>query len=137
MKTFSAELAHLRDMLSYIHQEVKKKGFDSSFVNKVELASEEVLVNIIHYGYPNRIPGLIEIDCQMPSPKTIKIVIRDKGVPYNPLDYPVDVNPEEGLEERTIGGYGIFIISKLMDEVAYARDQEENVLTMVKHEKVS
>lgn len=131
MKSFPAELNSLYVMLDFIRQEASKAGFDTCYVNKIELATEEALVNIIHYGYPEK-PGQIAIECAHSSNCNFEITIRDEGIPYNPLKAETFCNSAASLEERTIGGYGIFFVLNLMDEVAYKREENTNVLTLRK-----
>lgn len=132
VKTFKASLDHLREMLGFIKREATLNGFDDRSLNRIELASEEVLINIIQYGYPKR-DGIVEIDCQTSGKAGIKIVIKDQGVPFNPLENKPDYDIEAGVDERPIGGCGIFFITNLMDEVKYDRVRESNVLTLVKY----
>lgn len=134
MKKFPAEIDKLYSMLDYVRSYAKQVGFDSGIVNKIELATEEVLVNIINYGYPDS-QGTIEIYCSHSENLGIKIVIKDTGIPYNPLKNRKEFNSRLALEERTIGGYGVFFILNLMDEVNYEREQNYNVLTLIKESK--
>ena len=59
----------------------------------------------------------------------ITLIFRDNGKPYNPLEQ-AQPDVEAALEERTIGGLGIFIVKKTMDRVTYHRQDEWNVLTL-------
>lgn len=135
MKCFEAKMDQLYDMLDFVRSHAKSMDFDNSSINKIELATEEVLVNIISYGYPNR-TGEIYIFC-LPCQKSkgLKIVIKDSGIPYNPLKNRREFDSKQALEERSIGGYGIFFILNLMDEVNYEREEDFNVLTLVKFGK--
>lgn len=132
VKTFKAKLDNLREMLGFIKREATLNGFDDKSLNRIELAAEEVLINIIQYGCPKH-DGVIEIDCQTSGKAGIKIVITDQGVPFNPLENKPDYNTEANIDERPIGGCGIFFITNLMDEVKYDRIAESNVLTLVKY----
>lgn len=120
-KKFQASLDQLYDMLDFIRDEAKSVGFEPRSVSKIELACEEALVNIIQHGYPD-FRGNIEIFCLRPESKGIKIVIKDHGIPFNPLS----LSKKEGT------GYGIFFIIRLMDEVSYVREENSNILTLVK-----
>ena len=130
-KVFTASLDNLYEMLGYIVDFSRSLGFSKEWVAKIELASEEALVNIISYGYPGR-PGSIEILCMLATPQGMTIVISDEGVPYNPLTNPVKFDPGAPLESRGIGGYGIFFILKVMDEVDYRREGGKNILILTK-----
>jgi serine/threonine-protein kinase RsbW len=131
IKTFPASLDKLYEMLSFIKTQASLAGFDEGVNSKIELACEEALVNIITYGYPaNR--GNIAITCSNPSQKGITIEIKDRGIPYNPLTNAKKFNPSLSLETRSLGGYGVFFILKLMDEVNYKREDSSNILTLTK-----
>src|ERR1700733_4996308 len=91
VKVFPASLDRLYDMLRFIHSNVVEVGFDESTASKIELACEEALVNIISYGFPDEM-GYIEIDCSLTSSPGIKIQIRDRGIPFNPLNKAKSLN---------------------------------------------
>lgn len=119
-------------MLDFIREQASISGFESCFVNKIELATEEVLVNIINYGYPDGNPGEIAIECSLLQNSCLEIIIKDEGIPYNPLKAEPALNKNASIDERNVGGYGIFFILNLMDEVMYKREENANVLTLKK-----
>lgn len=125
MKTFPATLDHLYAMLAHVHEHGIEFGFSDDVLSKIELAVEEALVNIIHYAYPHG-QGTIALKCSiLEGPHALMIEIRDTGIPFNPLEFSMDSTPQNG-----IGGYGIFYIKKIMDEVLYDRKDNANVLTL-------
>lgn len=130
-KIFPASLDRLYEMLHFIREQAAIAEFDESKISKIELAVEETVVNIVTYGYPKR-NGIIEINCSPSIIDGIKIIIKDKGIPYNPLTNTKKFDPTATLENRDIGGYGIFLILKIMDEVDYKRVENYNVLTLTK-----
>lgn len=124
----------LYDMLAFVREEAHRAGFNPKHISKIELASEEALVNIISYAYPKDCAedeSAIEIECSFLSEGGIKILLKDRGQEYNPLDYHGKFNPRNPMDPQ-VGGYGIFLITKLMDHVHYERDGSYNVLTLVK-----
>lgn len=133
MKTFKATLANLRPMLLYIEEYALEVGFSPKDIHKIQLASEEVLVNVINYAYPEqKSPGDVEIACRVKKGESLVIVVKDKGVFFNPLKAEeVDINMP--LEKRSIGGLGIFFFLKSMDKFRYSRDNDCNVLTITKY----
>ena len=132
-KIFPAKLEYLEEALIFITDEAKAAGLDDKKVGQIKLASEEAVVNIINYAYPDK-DGNFEIAC-IPNPKESKgleMEIVDWGIPFNPLELPEpDINVP--MEERKIGGLGIFMVRKIMDEVNYKRQEERNILTLVKY----
>ena len=93
---------------------------------------EEIFVNIASYAYEGK-HGQAVIQAKVTnSPKSIELIFQDEGIPYNPLDRD-DPDPEMLLEDRKIGGWGIFLVKKNVDEVTYAYENGKNVLTIRKN----
>lgn len=130
-KTFPASLDHLSEMLVFIKNEAENAGFNDVEVVKIELAVEEALVNIINYGYPD-LAGCITISCNMTPKGSLQVVIKDNGIPFNPLTNPRAFSLENFSDETKDGGYGIFLILKIMDEVKYEWLDNSNILTLQK-----
>ena len=124
-KTFPASLDRLHLMLKFIIDYGKVVGFQTHHLLKLELAMEEALVNIITYGYAEQ-EGTVEITCSTLE-KGIRIILRDQGVPFNPLDNAKDPKPEDP------GGYGLFFIRNIMDKIEYEREGDTNVLKLEKY----
>ncbi len=100
--------------------------------NSLNLALEEALVNVIQYAYPEGTVGDISLTAHASTDKkTLSFELRDKGVAFNPLEVSVP-DLTLSVEERPIGGLGIFLVKQLMDSVTYQRIGDENVLTMSK-----
>jgi serine/threonine-protein kinase RsbW len=137
MKIFPASLDQLYEMLQFVRENALVVGFQPLHLSKIELAAEEALVNIISYGYVNRL-GTIEIFCSSPEAITgVKIIIRDHGMPYNPLANAKSFEINAPLEARTIGGCGVFFILTIMDEVEYYRESNMNILILTKYLSLS
>lgn len=134
IKAFQAEMALLYEMLAFVREEAERCGFIPQEISKIELAAEEALVNIIHYAFrPEHNNRIIEIESYSLNNSGIKLLIRDQGIEYNPLTNDCPIDPNAPLDERTLGGYGIFFIKNLMDEVHYERQENSNVLTLIKY----
>ena len=135
-KYFAPVLENLYGMLGFITEEAASAGLEERDFQGIELAAEEALINVISYaGLDPKDEKSVCITCEPVTKdnakKGVKIVIMDNGVPYNPLPKDVDLTSE--LEDRQIGGYGVFLILKLMDSVEYARGDGKNILTLVKY----
>src|SRR5580704_5922621 len=124
---FSAKLENLPSMMQWAEEILRPLQLPHE--NKVLLALEEALVNIIHYAYPQK-DGEIEIECRLYS-DSLEFVIRDKGKPFNPLLLK-DPSLNQSLEERKEGGLGVLFIKKCMDEVKYERKEPFNTLILKK-----
>ncbi len=123
-----SELEKIRDSLERLGEDW---GVDPRTCMSVNLALEEAFTNIVNYAFENNDPREIVIDMQKTDARLI-ITITDEGRPYDPTQNP---EPDTTLpaEERTIGGLGIFLIRKIMDEVAYERNGNKNQLTLTKN----
>lgn len=97
----------------------------------INLVLEEALSNIVFYGFQDNGNHEIKLSISQDDRK-LKIRITDKGIPFDPTTHH---QPDIALpaEDRPIGGLGIFLIRKIMDEVKYAREKDQNKLTLTKH----
>jgi serine/threonine-protein kinase RsbW len=126
---YPAAMDHLADFLVSIVQWLKDQGLPDKRIFEIELAAEEALVNIFHYAYPND-PGSVEVVCRTEPENRLVIEFTDKGVPFNPL-LKVDPDMTPVLQERKIGGLGIYFIKTLMDDVRYRREGDKNILSFL------
>ena len=129
--TFPAKLEELESMFKFIRGAAEKLGFSSKKINQTQIAIEEALVNIISYAYPDG-NGDLEITYNIEDGKKLVMQIIDWGIPFDPLSLPEpDINAP--IEEREIGGLGIFMMRQIMDEVSYERSGDRNILTLVRY----
>jgi len=129
---FVAQRAHLPEMMHYVASYISQITLPDSEQKKVEVAVEEALINIIIYAYPKNSKGTIDLECQL-TPKQLDITIRDSGIPFNPLIVPLTIDRLSPLEERKLGGLGIYFILEFMDEIQYRRVGKENALHLRKN----
>lgn len=90
---------------------------DESLRYRIMLCTEEIVVNIVNYAYNNG-NGFIEVSTHVDDEGILTISFKDAGVRFNPLDVE-DPDITLGVEERPVGGLGIFMCKKLMDSVNY------------------
>jgi serine phosphatase RsbU (regulator of sigma subunit)/anti-sigma regulatory factor (Ser/Thr protein kinase) len=105
---------------------------DQLFV--LRLVIEEIVTNLIKYGYAEaEIEGLVEVDCAT-SEGLLTITIRDRGRPFDPRETP-DPHLSDDVQERAVGGLGVFLVRELVDEIAYNHDAPSgwNELIIFKH----
>ena len=95
----------------------------------LRLACEEIVMNVTSYAYPEGVDGFLDVTIR----KTDRIEIRfeDGGVPFNPLEQ-IAPNTKLSWKKRRVGGLGIFLISRKMDDVRYVYENQKNVLTIEK-----
>jgi len=96
----------------------------------IDLALDELLTNVISYGFPEG--GEHEITIAVDLTDTdVTVKISDEGVPFNPLERD-EVDTTLSIDEREIGGLGIHLVKKTMNHLGYERVENRNVLTLVK-----
>lgn len=96
----------------------------------VRLACEEVIVNIVSYAYPDGLDAYIELDIADDG-KELRIEICDSGRPFNPLERQAP-DLTQCLEDRDIGGLGIYLVLQMMDGVTYLYEEGKNKLVLMK-----
>ncbi len=124
------DLNEIKRLATEIDCFCRKFNLNAKITHDAHLVLEEVVTNSISYGFEDAELHTIEVTMELDE-MVLRIIVRDDGRPFNPLDAPPP-DLEKPLEEREIGGLGIFLIRKFMDEVSYERDGSFNVLTMKK-----
>ncbi|OON86265.1 hypothetical protein BXO88_08275 [Oribacterium sp. C9] len=134
-----AEVEKLDNVLDFISGYLSELGCSMALEMKINVACEEIFVNIAHYAYKKISPDLkgkaVIILSLDDSEENFQIMFRDKGIAYNPLEKS-DPDVSLSAEERDIGGLGIYMVKKSMDAVLYERQGDENVLVLVKNLKM-
>ncbi len=101
----------------------------------LNLALEEAVSNIMLYAYDDDAPHTILVRLTVDG-TAVRATIEDDGVAFNPLNAPTP-DLDAPIEQRQIGGLGIFFVQELMDEVTYARRDGKNVLQLLKKTQVA
>ena len=129
----AADDKNLETVLDFIHK-LLPPDCETDLMYKIDVAAEEIFVNIAHYAYKDKLPagefGQALITCTYED-ELLTIIFRDQGVPFNPLARP-DPDITLSAEDRSIGGLGIFLTKKYMDKVEYDYKNDENILTLKK-----
>ncbi len=136
MKTvqFAAKFEFLDEIREYVGNIARESGFGDKDVYNIQLATDEAASNIIEHAYENISDGMLELSCGVQS-DTIKIILIDHGEPFDPSEIPLP-DLKADLSDRKIGGLGIFLMRKLMDEVHYeSKADKSNTLTLIKHKR--
>jgi len=123
--------AHLPELLEFIRARIFDGGFDDGTAMKLELAIEEMLVNVVHYAYPGS-SGTVSVSAGNNGTGDFVIEIADRGIPFDPLAAP-EADTTASIEDRAIGGLGIFFMRKVVDDVRYRREDGFNILTLTMH----
>ena len=128
--TFDANFDNLDEIREFVGEAASQVGFSDKEVYSIQLAADEASSNIIEHAYEGITDGKLEIDCKV-FDGGIEIVMRDQGKSFNPSNVP-EPNVKADLSERKIGGLGMYLMRKLMDEVKYESSDSGNILKMVK-----
>ena len=122
-----ANIDSLHTLLAFVGSCLESQGIGQERLREIELAMEEILVNIFNYAYPDSM-GNVAIVCRPDDSGKILIEIADDGIPFNILtrDEP---DLDSGIEERSVGGLGIFFVRQLAQEIRYRREGGRNILT--------
>ena len=127
-----ADNEHLEEVTAFVDKELESYDCSMRAQMQIDLAIEEIFVNIASYAYhPEK--GKAEIRCEvLPDPLRVVIQFVDGGVPYDPLAKEDADTSREALLGRE-GGLGILLVKKTMDEVSYSYEDGKNILTIRKN----
>ena len=129
--TIEAKVENLHQVLAFVDTYLESLDCSMKIQMQIDVAVEEIFVNVASYAYA---PGTGSVTLQLESgisPLSVSITFIDSGVPYNPL---AKKDPDVSLsaEERSIGGLGIYMVKKSMDDMRYEYRDGRNVLTLEK-----
>jgi serine/threonine-protein kinase RsbW len=131
---FAAKFEYLDEIRDFVGDIARAGGFSDKDVYNIQLATDEAASNIIEHAYENISDGVLELSCGMRG-DVITIILIDHGESFDPSEIPLP-DLKADLSDRKIGGLGIFLMRKLMDEVHYEpRSDKSNILTMIKRRR--
>lgn len=129
-KRFEALGKNLEPVISFLEENLESLGCPFKEEQQMCIAVEELFINIVNYAYPES-AGPADVEIQELPDRVIQIILRDGGVPFNPLELK-DPDVTLKAEERQIGGLGIYMVKKSMDEVNYHYENGQNILILQK-----
>jgi anti-sigma regulatory factor (Ser/Thr protein kinase) len=136
MKTvkFAAKFEYLDEIREFVGKIAREGGFSDKDVYNIQLATDEAASNIIEHAYQNDPGEVLELSCGMKG-DVITIILIDHGRSFDPSEVPLP-DLKADLSDRKIGGLGIFLMRKLMDEIDYRPGpNNSNTLTMIKRKR--
>ena len=126
-----ASVERLQEVIDFVNARLASVECPPKAQMQMELAVEEIFVNIAHYAYaPSKGTATVRVEVS-DDPVEVTITFIDRGVPYDPLQK-ADPDVTLSSEERKIGGLGIFMTKKVMDGVSYEYKDGQNILTLKK-----
>jgi serine/threonine-protein kinase RsbW len=129
--TFPAKFEFLDEIREFVAQVAREGGFSEKVIYSLQLAADEAASNIIEHAYEGVSNAKLDITCDMQG-DTLVITMHDTGKPFDPSKVK-QPNLKADLSDRQIGGLGVYLMRKLMDEVSYTtKSKTGNLLTMTK-----
>ena len=130
IQKFPARFDHLDEIRDFVAREARQAGFSDKAVYSIQLAADEAASNIIEHAYAGRSDASFELTCECTNDRLI-MIFTDRGLSFDitKVDKP-DIKAD--LFKRKIGGLGVYLIHKLMDEVSYKSTNSGNMLTLIK-----
>jgi len=125
------DLTEIERLAKTVAEFGKRNNLSGEVMYDVRLALEEVVSNIIRYGFEDDYGHQISIQIHLQG-EILTLQIKDDGKPFNPLEVK-STNLEKPFDEREEGGMGVYIVRRLMDELKYKRAEGNNVLLLRKN----
>ncbi|MFC1485123.1 SpoIIE family protein phosphatase [bacterium] len=125
------DISQVREAAEKITKFCKNNNCAENITNDVNLAVEEIIVNIISYGYKDNNQHDIKIELEIEN-SIFRIKITDGAETFNLLEKETDVEFEKSIDKRAVGGLGIFLVKNLMDNIFYNQKDGKNILIIEK-----
>jgi anti-sigma regulatory factor (Ser/Thr protein kinase) len=127
-----ASIENLERVIVFVDEELENNDCPIKLQMQIDVAVEEIFVNIASYAYqPGEGDATISIDI-LKDPSRVEITFIDSGIEYNPLEKE-DPDVTLSAEERQIGGLGIYMVKKSMDDMIYNYSNGQNILKIIKN----
>lgn len=124
-----ADINNLRDFVEFVSSCAEGQGISPGRITEIGVATEEVLVNICNYAYQDQV-GDVKVSCILDDESRFIIEIEDAGIPFDVLSIG-EPDLIDDIDERQVGGLGVFIIKELVEDVQYRREDNKNILKLV------
>ena len=133
--TITATVENIDTVTDFVNEQLEAMDCPMKAQMQIDIAIDELFGNIAHYAYnPDVGDATVRVEV-MEDPMAVVITFIDNGVPYDPL---TNADPDTTLsaEERQLGGLGIYMVKKTMDQVTYEYRDGQNILTIRKDLKI-
>jgi len=125
--TLLAKAESLGPVTEFVRMGAQEADLPELQMRQLELLIEEIFINISRYSYPENSPGSVTISYAVPKAGELYVEVGDQGIEFDPLSAPAP-DLTLGLEERPVGGLGIFLLKTLAGSLSYRREQGWNRL---------
>ena len=130
--TLEATIANIETVTNFVDEQLEELDCPMKAQMQINIAIDELFSNIARYAYvPQTGMATVRLEA-LTQPQAVAVTFIDSGTPYNPLEKE-DPDITLSADERSIGGLGIYMGKKSMDEVTYAYENGQNVLTIRKN----
>lgn len=126
-------LESLDQVAEFVQAAATEAGLDAKTAYRLQLAVDEVATNVVTHAYQEKgIAGQLHLSTEIDA-AALRLHLEDTGEPYDPTTRPDPTNLDRPLEEREIGGLGLFLARRSVDELRYERRGDRNRMTFVLH----
>ncbi len=132
-KKFPARFEFLDEIREFVGKRARASGFSDKDIYSIQLAADEAASNVIEHAYAGMQNGTIQLSCDF-NEKILTITLLDHGKQFDPAQVK-DPDLNANLSDRQIGGLGIYLMRKMMDDVQYQSSKSGNLLIMRKYKK--
>ncbi|MCD7729451.1 MAG: ATP-binding protein [Clostridia bacterium] len=130
--TILATVENIEKVTEFVNEQLERLDCSMKAQMQIDIAIDELFGNIAHYAYnPETGPATVSVEV-LDDPLAVVITFMDNGKPYVPLAH-ADPDVTLSSEERDIGGLGIYMVKKTMDEIAYEYKDGKNILKIKKN----
>lgn len=130
--TVKATVENIDAVTDFVNEQLEALDCPMKAQMQIDIAIDELFGNIAHYAYsPETGEATVRVEV-VQEPLSVVITFIDQGVPYDPLKS-IDPDTTLGVEEREIGGLGIFMVKKSMDDITYSYENGHNILSIKKN----
>jgi anti-sigma regulatory factor (Ser/Thr protein kinase) len=126
--TLQAQAESLGPITLFVRQGAREANLPASRVGELDLLVEEIFMNITRHSYPSGLPGPVSVTYSVTGPGELSVEFGDQGIEFNPLT----VDPPDlalDLDQRPVGGLGVFLLKAFAHSLSYRREQGWNRLT--------
>lgn len=130
--TIAATVEHIETVTDFVNEQLNALDCPMKVQIQIDIAIDEIFGNIAHYAYhPEVGQATVRVEV-IEDPPAVVITFIDSGIPYDPLKKK-DPNTTLSAEEREIGGLGIYMVKKTMDDITYEHKDGQNILKIKKN----
>ena len=130
--TVNAQIENLERITEFVNEQLAFYQCPKNAQIQIDIVIDELFGNIAHYAYkPDEGPATVRVEV-VKNPLSVVLTFIDNGIPYNPLEKS-DPDTSLSADEREIGGLGLYMVKKTMDEIVYEHKNGQNILKVKKN----